>query len=170
MNKLYILCGLPFSGKTTLAKELVNRFGFTRIDLDDIKFELFGNQITDDEVDEDGWNQVFTLMYKRIKEALERGETVVSDTGNFTKKERDLVRQQNSQIGVETITIFVDTPANVAHVRLLHNRVTEERFDVTDADFEETITKLEIPGTDENTIVYDGTKPLEQWLKQNLNS
>ena len=27
-TRLYILCGLPFAGKTTLAKELVKRFGF----------------------------------------------------------------------------------------------------------------------------------------------
>jgi broad-specificity NMP kinase len=28
---LYILCGLPFAGKTTLAKELVKHFGFVHI-------------------------------------------------------------------------------------------------------------------------------------------
>ena len=33
---LYILCGLPFAGKTTLAKELVKHFGFVHIDIDQI--------------------------------------------------------------------------------------------------------------------------------------
>jgi adenylate kinase family enzyme len=35
-SKLYILCGLPFAGKTTLAKELVKRFGFVHIGIDQI--------------------------------------------------------------------------------------------------------------------------------------
>lgn len=32
--RLYILCGLPFSGKTTLAKKLEKRLGFVLIDID----------------------------------------------------------------------------------------------------------------------------------------
>ncbi len=32
--RLYILCGLPFAGKTMLAKELEKRVGFVLIDID----------------------------------------------------------------------------------------------------------------------------------------
>ena len=56
--KLYILCGIPFSGKTTLANKVVEMLGFKRIDLDEIKFKIFGPKITDSQIDQDGWNKV----------------------------------------------------------------------------------------------------------------
>jgi len=34
MVRLYTLCGLPFAGKTTIAKALEHRFGIARIDED----------------------------------------------------------------------------------------------------------------------------------------
>jgi len=36
---LYILTGLPYSGKTTLTKELVKRFGFSSVSMDDVMDE-----------------------------------------------------------------------------------------------------------------------------------
>lgn len=92
-NKLYIFCGIPFSGKSTLAKELAKRTGFTRIDLDEVKFGMFGKDITDFELQQKDWDVIYQEMYRQIKVALSSGQTVILDTGNFTKHERGLVRQ-----------------------------------------------------------------------------
>jgi predicted kinase len=101
MVKLYILCGIPFSGKTTLANELVKRLSFTRIDLDEVKFDLFGKDITDEEIDQSGWDKIYQEMYKKIEEALQNGKTVIHDTGNFTKYERSLISDIAKKVGVE---------------------------------------------------------------------
>jgi predicted kinase len=42
MNKLYILCGIPFAGKSTLANEMVKQLGCKKVNLDVIKVEMFG--------------------------------------------------------------------------------------------------------------------------------
>lgn len=50
MNKLYILCGLPFSGKTVLSKIIVNYLEFEHIDLDEVKFEFGYKNVDNDNV------------------------------------------------------------------------------------------------------------------------
>jgi len=85
MATLYIFCGIPFSGKTVLTKELASRLGYTRIDLDEVKEELFGQDVADAEIDASGWDTVYAKMYGQIARALRNGQTVIHDTGNFTR-------------------------------------------------------------------------------------
>jgi predicted kinase len=113
-TKLYIFCGIPFSGKSTLTKTLAKQKGYTRIDLDEVKFDLYGKDITDQELKQKDWDAVYQEMYKQIGAALKAGNTVIHDTGNFTKYERGLVRQIADRLGVETATVFIDTPKAVA--------------------------------------------------------
>lgn len=168
MNKLYILCGIPFSGKTTLATQLVKQFGFTRIDLDEIKFELYGADKKDSEMGTRDWNYAYEEMYKRLNLGLKAGKTVIHDTGNFTKKERSEVRQIADRLGIKTITIFMDTPPDVARERLVKNRNTNQRFDVGEKDFESTVADMEPPSADENPILFHHNESIETWIKENF--
>ena len=167
-NKLYILCGLPFSGKTTLAKILVSKLNFTRIDLDEIKFSLFGNNITDDEIDQNGWDKVYLQIYQNIERELELGNTVVYDTGNFTKNERTLVKNIADKLAIESITIFVSIPEDIAYQRLINNRVNPIRFNVTDEDFKNTIKELEVPDNSEKHLVFNYNEDINSWIDKNL--
>jgi len=161
---LYILCGIPFSGKTTLARELVKRLGFVRVDLDEVKFSLLGRDIKDEQIDQVQWDKVYQEMYKRIESHLKKGKIVVNDTGNFTRHERNLVRKTADRFGLKSIVIYVDTPKSVAQKRLLENRKTGGRFDVSDEDFENTVKEMEFPMEDEDFIVFDGSFLIEDWL------
>lgn len=102
MNKLYIFCGIPFSGKTTIAKKLSKIKNFTRIDLDDIKFNIYGNNIADYQLKQKDWDKIYNEMYKEIKSMLKSGKTVIHDTGNFTKHERGLVKKLADNLGLDT--------------------------------------------------------------------
>lgn len=170
MNKLYVLCGLPFSGKSTLSKELVKRYGFSRIDLDEVKFELLGAEVKDEQVDQQGWDTVYQEMYKRINTELKKGKTVIHDAGNFTKYERGLVKQVADEVGVETITIFVNIPKEVCFARLIKNQQTKERFDVPEQTFNEMVAELEVPDSNENTIVYDLNANNKVWFLETFSS
>lgn len=167
MSKLYIFCGIPFSGKTTIARQIESRFGYKRIDLDEVKFELFGRGVKDSEIKQEGWDKVYQEMYKRIEVYLSKGETVIHDTGNFTRHERDLVRKIAEKLGIKAITVFIDTPKEVARDRLLQNRKTNDRFDVLDEDFESTVNEMEPPLDSERNIVYKSGQPLDQWIQVN---
>ncbi len=167
-NKLYILCGIPFSGKSTLAKRIVEKLGYTRIDLDEVKFEMFGKDIIDSQIDQSGWDKIYQEMYQRIRNKLSNGNTVVHDTGNFTKYERSLVKKIADEVGVETITVLVDIPETEAYKRLTNNRETKNRFDVSDSDFQSTIKEMEKPDDTEKHLTFSPTDLIDEWIEINI--
>jgi len=57
MLHLYIMCGFPFAGKSTLSKRIAEVKGFTRIDLDEVKVELVGNAKEED-ITQTQWDEV----------------------------------------------------------------------------------------------------------------
>lgn len=168
-NKLYIFCGIPFSGKSTLTKALARRKGFHRIDLDEIKFEMYGNAIEDKNLTQADWDKIYQEMYDRIEQSLRAGHTVVRDTGNFTKNERNLVRHIGNKAGVEVMTVFVNTPDEVARQRLAHNRITKTRFDITDKEFEEALSEMEAPYNSEAHIIFDWRTSADYWIKAHID-
>lgn len=170
MNKLYIFCGIPFSGKTTIAKQIADQLGYKRIDLDDVKFELFGQDVKDSEINQESWDKVYQEMYRRIEVYLSKGETVLHDTGNFTKHERDLVKKIADKLGIDTVTVFINTSEATAKERLLQNRQSNNRFDVSDEDFESTVDEMEPPTEAEKHIVYSSGEPLDQWIDKHFRS
>lgn len=163
MNKLYIFCGIPFSGKTTLARRLEEKFGFVRIDLDDVKFSLFGKNITDEQIDQKGWNTIYRTMYTEIENNLKQGKTVMNDMGNFTKHERNLVRKIADKLDLETIEVFIDTPAEIAKQRWQENKNTNKRFDVREKAIDSTISEME-PPEGKNVIIYTYPQPIDTWI------
>ncbi len=168
MNKLLILCGIPFSGKSTLAREIIKALKCEKVDLDEVKFEMFGSEVKDADLLQKDWDKVYQSMYEEIQRLLKQGKTVVHDTGNFTRYERNLIRQIADKLGVESKTIFVDTPKNIAYDRLLLNRKTKERFDVTDSDFESTVAEMEVPTENENTITFKVGDDADSWINEHL--
>jgi len=167
-QQLVILCGIPFSGKTTLANKIAQALNCTRIDLDEVKFQLFGKDITDDGIDQAGWDKVYQEMYKEIEEVLKQGKTVVHDTGNFTIYERGLISDIAKKLNISFITIFIDTPIKVARERLEKNRKVKKRFDVTDKAFQESVDEMEPPTKSENSFVFKNTDNADKWIDTNL--
>lgn len=165
MTKLYIFCGIPFSGKTVLAKKVSEKLDYIRVDLDDIKFEIFGNTIKDSEINKKGWDAVYKEMYNRIENNLKNGKTVVSDTGNFTKYERGLVKKIADKLNIESVEVFVNTPVDVARKRLFENLVTKERFQITEKEFNSAVREMETPSSN-NVITYNYPESIDQWIEK----
>ena len=86
MNRptLIILCGIPGSGKSTYAKNYLERNSNTiHLSSDAIRKELYG-----DENIQGNPGDIFTLMQKRAIEALNNGRDVIYDATNVTRKDR----------------------------------------------------------------------------------
>ena len=95
MPKLYMLIGLPSSGKSTWAKTLIQKEPHS-IDWhssDAIREELYGSE----EV-QDNPNIVFGLMLKRTRESLLAGHSVIYDATNINCKKRRSFLKQISNI------------------------------------------------------------------------
>jgi predicted kinase len=83
-SKLIILCGISGSGKSTYAKDYIERNGNAiRLSSDAVRKELYG-----DENIQGNPGEVFTLMQKRAVEALNNGYDVIYDCTNITRKDR----------------------------------------------------------------------------------
>lgn len=104
MNKLYMMIGLPASGKSTVAKELSKSEGAMIVSSDEIRQELLGdvNVQTQNE-------KVFEEVEKRIKQGLLKGN-VIYDATNISYKRRKAFLQKLNKMEVEKIAILVATP------------------------------------------------------------
>ncbi|KKU46061.1 MAG: hypothetical protein UX62_C0020G0002 [Microgenomates group bacterium GW2011_GWA2_46_7] len=161
------MCGLPFSGKTTLSKYLAKLLHAIRIDLDEVKVKLLGN-IEDEKVLQEQWDRVYEDMYTHIKKNLSQGKSVIQDAGNFTRYERGLVRTIADKMNLQTVVIYVDVPLAVALERRMQNEQTKSRFHVQEETVLASAKEIEPPIVGETSIIYHG-EPLETWVKQFIN-
>lgn len=99
--KLYMLIGLPASGKSTYAKTLDGVI----FSSDALRAELWGDEATQ------GDNQVlFAELHKRIKECLRSGQNAIYDATNINYKKRMAFLQELKHIDCEKICIFIAVP------------------------------------------------------------
>ncbi len=82
MNTLYVMCGVPGSGKSTYTSKLREK-NVLVISTDEIRKELTGS-----EEDQSANAKVFELAYRRTKEALSSGKSVCFDATNTSARAR----------------------------------------------------------------------------------
>ena len=83
MSKLFMLCGLPASGKSTYAKELSKQENANLHSSDNMRKILFGDENVNDKNEE-----VFSMLHKQIKLDLIDNKNVVYDATNINYKRR----------------------------------------------------------------------------------
>ncbi|MBI4100176.1 ATP-binding protein [Candidatus Microgenomates bacterium] len=164
--KLYILCGLPFAGKTTLANEIVKLLGFMSVNIDEIKVEKGYKDVGDDDISDDVWKDIFEEIQKRIGENLDKGKSIICESYNVVRSARNETRVAALRRGIETVVIFVNIPEEVTRKRWLENKQTNERFDISERVYNEAKREFEPPTENENVIIYNGTIPINEWIEQ----
>ena len=149
---LYALCGLPFAGKSTIARELAEKVGAPIVRLDAINGErglgLDGHPIPRSE-----WERTYAEAYRRLEQALVANSSVIFDHVNFTRAERDQVRQIAARRGANVQIVYVCVTPAQARGRMIANRATKGRNDVRDDDFELVVRHFE-PPDDEPDVVW----------------
>ena len=160
-----MLCGLPFSEKSTLARALTRRFGWTLLELDQLHTERgIGSDGT--RISRQQWTEAYREAFRRLDRLLAAGETVVYDATNFRRVQREQVRRIAARYGVTTVVIHVAVPEAESRRRLLANRLNRQRVDVPDEDFAEVATRFQAPADAERVLRYDQQVPLDRWLAE----
>ncbi len=162
-HRLLVLCGLPFAGKTTLARELGQRLGFARAEIDAINAE---RGVWDDwcGMSPEAWDETYRESYRRLEALLRAGHSVIYDATNFTREQRDRPRAITARHGVPATVISLDVPEAEARRRWRHNRESGLRADVRDEDFALVATAFEPPAGDEAAVRYAPGVPLDEWI------
>ena len=107
MTTLYLMVGLPCSGKTTRAKELENELFALRLTPDEWHVNLFGHDINDPEHDK-RHNLIETMLWQIAARALSLGTNVILDFGFWAKEEREDFRSRARKIGARSEIVYMD--------------------------------------------------------------
>ena len=133
MAKLIVLCGLPGSGKSSYAQNILdNTYMYSTGDAevvvhssDAIRGELFG----DPNFQGDN-TKVFETMHKRVKEDLKAGKTVVYDATNVTRKaRRGAINLAGAEDTVECHIIWAERDECIRRDSLRQRKVGREVID-----------------------------------------
>ncbi len=144
---LVAMCGIPFSGKSTIARELGDRCGLALVSVDAIVRER-----NIDVGSQRGWAKAMAEGLARTRRLLAEGQAVVYDNANHSRRNRDRCRRLVKQNDARFRLVWVDTPVEVARRRLVANRQTLARSDVPDTSFFEIVDQFEPPADERNVL------------------
>lgn len=131
---LMILCGLPFSGKSTLGRALSDAIGADHVEIDQIVISQ-GGSFTSGPLSNIVWVAASKEGHQRLDRLLATGRSVIWDAVSFRWSHREKLRRLASQHDAHSHLIWLDVPLAEIGRRRTANRISGARGDVPDADF-----------------------------------
>jgi predicted kinase len=111
--RLILICGLPGSGKTTLARQLATEVAAVRLSPDEWKQSL-GIDYYDDAARVRLEERLWTLA----QELLGLGQNVIMENGFWTRGERDELRHAGRSLGATVELHYLSAPVDELWRRL----------------------------------------------------
>ncbi|NGY03804.1 AAA family ATPase [Solimonas terrae] len=143
------MVGLPCSGKTTLARELEQRYSALRLTPDEWQVRLFGQDAADPR--HNGRHGLIEALQWDIAErALALGTNVILDYGFWAREEREDFRARAKRLGASSEVHFLDVPAPELLRRLAQrNAQPGLSFHIAEEMMKPWIERFQKPGVDE---------------------
>lgn len=147
MRNLFVLMGVPGSGKSTFAEALLDiRSNIEHVSSDEIRKEFFEYK--------DNHKEIFKIMHQRTLECLKNGKDVIYDSTNLERKYRlELYKKAKKQdSNTRVITVFIHKGLERA---IKQSKQRENRTDVNEVLIREMYETMQLPiaGTDCDTIM-----------------
>lgn len=150
MATLFLMCGLPGSGKTTLAQRIERERDALRLTPDEWIARLYGTQLTPPALD---WcrDPVEAIQWEVAESALRLGVNVVLDFGFWSRAEREEFRARAAALGAGSEIYFLDLPRAELSARIEARNADPlpSTFRVTEAQLDAWWKVFEPPTADE---------------------
>lgn len=150
--RLVLLCGLPASGKTTLARELAEAYGAVRLNADEWELALGV-----DPFDEGFQVRLEAQFWELTQRLLTLGISVILEWGFWARSERDEKREAARALGVAVELRFLDAPYDEL-VRRVVARHAAGGIAITESHMERYRSHFQ-PPTDDELALYDPPLP-----------
>ena len=111
--RLMVICGLPGSGKTTLARKLEQALGAIRFCPDE-----WMEALALDLYDEDRRAKIEALQWTMAQDLLRLGIVVIIEWGTWGRSERDALRVVAREIGASVELHYLSEPLDVLFERI----------------------------------------------------
>lgn len=153
---LYIMCGLPGAGKTTLARRLEREAPALRLTADEWLQALFPGMATSQAETGPFRGRLEALQWQTAERVLELGSNVVLDWGVWSRDERDVLRLATRKLGARVMLCVLDPPLEELWSRVSIRNMERPfgAFEMTRADLVRWSCRFERPGADELAL-YD---------------
>ena len=159
---LYVMIGLPASGKSLYSREVSDNA--TIVSSDKVREKIFG-----DENIQGGAVDIFKVVHDKILEAIFRGEDVVFDATNISYKHRRQLLQKVRKYKVRTVGVLVATPID----EVKENNLSRDRK-VPEYVIDRMLKSFYVPfwgeGWDDIEIIWNNQRRLEQNLVSKIQS
>lgn len=120
---VHLLCGLPASGKTTLARRLEQERVAVRFTLDEWMLSVFDLAPSDAAYGPRA-SRVKELIWRMVERVLALGHDVVLDWSHWSVGAREEARRRAAALGADAVVHYIDVPLEVVEQRLAERNMT----------------------------------------------
>jgi predicted kinase len=165
MPTLYLTCGLPGSGKTSLAKIIEQEISALRLTGDEWMHRLYPGTSTPEAELGPYRSRVEQLQWQIALQVLRLDRSVVVDWGVWSRAERDACREEARSTGARVILCFLDVPLEELWDRIAHRNTVlpADTYEISRTDLLRWSELFEPPTTEELALYdlpgYSGSLP-----------
>ncbi len=150
MPTLHIICSVPCSGKSTLAKKLEGEHPALRLTPDE-----WMDRIVGDGHNEEKREVVEKIQSEIAEQALRLGIDVILESGFWSRKERDDLRHMAKSIGAITKVYYCEVPREELLKRLAvrNANLPPHTFHIKEEHIERALKDFELPDLNEPDLI-----------------
>ena len=161
---VYVMCGIAFSGKSTVARRVADAFAIPLVSLDAINDERGfdgGNVIDDDE-----WERTSHIAMDRLDAHLATGRSALVDDTFAFRFLRERAAAVAARHDADFRILLVATPMETIQARRRANDATRERMGLSDAVFDDHVVRFHWPDPAEPVLRRESEADVARFLEE----